>query len=350
MNRKRIYAGTAAVLLLFFFACKMMGPETESGPGPDGKAAVHIGIETSGVQGRTVLPVDGLGNVSTWYLWGGKSSESEILLKDFSGITTTVYLETGTWNFTLKGYKSNDLILVGNITGQNITLEGPNTLAFTVAPVLEGSGSLKITVSLPAGHGITGAKVFKDGTQVGGEIAPAADKIVFENNSYPAGDYYFSIRLYKNTDLYGVVSELVQVRGNLRSEKTCSLGLEDLNRTYLVTYHVDGGSLDSGVDNPGYYRSTNAGFTLPVPARTGYNFDGWYGASNFSGGAVTEIPQGSVGDKDFYAKWESYSYIVTFDKNDGTTEANPATKTVASPATSIDALPAPPTRTGYILL
>jgi uncharacterized repeat protein (TIGR02543 family) len=38
---------------------------------------------------------------------------------------------------------------------------------------------------------------------------------------------------------------------------------------------------------------------------------------------------------------------VTFNKNGGDTEASPATKTVISPATTIDVLPTPPTRTGY---
>jgi uncharacterized repeat protein (TIGR02543 family) len=47
---------------------------------------------------------------------------------------------------------------------------------------------------------------------------------------------------------------------------------------------------------------------------------------------------------------ESYSYTVTFDKNGGDTEANPQTRTVASPATTVDSLPADPTRSGYIFI
>jgi uncharacterized repeat protein (TIGR02543 family) len=39
--------------------------------------------------------------------------------------------------------------------------------------------------------------------------------------------------------------------------------------------------------------------------------------------------------------------IITFDKNGGDTEANPKTKTVTSPATTIDSLPTAPTRNGY---
>ena len=41
------------------------------------------------------------------------------------------------------------------------------------------------------------------------------------------------------------------------------------------------------------------------------------------------------------------AYTVTFDKNGGTTEASPRTKTVTPPATNVGALPAPPMRTNY---
>jgi uncharacterized repeat protein (TIGR02543 family) len=43
----------------------------------------------------------------------------------------------------------------------------------------------------------------------------------------------------------------------------------------------------------------------------------------------------------------SRTYTVTFDSQGATVEADPTTKTVTSPATTIDALPTEPTRTGY---
>ena len=42
-----------------------------------------------------------------------------------------------------------------------------------------------------------------------------------------------------------------------------------------------------------------------------------------------------------------YSYTVSFDSQGATIPASPATKTVATPATTIDALPSAPTKTGY---
>jgi len=42
-----------------------------------------------------------------------------------------------------------------------------------------------------------------------------------------------------------------------------------------------------------------------------------------------------------------WDYTVTFDKNNGTTEASPGTKKVTNPATTVDSLPTPPDRTDY---
>jgi uncharacterized repeat protein (TIGR02543 family) len=330
MNTKRLYA-VAAALLLLFFACEMITPEFGTEAVPAGKAAVRVGIEGAGGEGRTIAPAVGLEDVTIWQLYGGKTSDPEDLLESFSGGSTTgtVYLEPGTWNFTLKGYNDGEAeILRGTISNKAVTLEGPNTLSFTVAPVSEGAetGTFKITITLPHGHGITGAEVFKDGTPID-TVTPSEDAICFEHE-YPVGDYYFSFRLYKNSALYGVVSELVQVRANLRSEKTCILSEEDLNIAYTISYHLDGGQLDNGVDNPGYYRSTDVDFTLPLPLpREGYTFEGWYGNSGFTEDVITKIFQGNTGDKEFYAKWEPFTYTVAYYPNGGSGTMQPSTHT-----------------------
>jgi uncharacterized repeat protein (TIGR02543 family) len=329
MNRKRIYVG--AVLLLFFSACDLMGPEFKMEPVPDvildgtdavsdGKVALRIGIEGAGMQARTVKPGVNLDtDVTGWELWGGKDSGSETLQKSFSGNSTTLYLETGTWDFTLKGFKGSDLILRGIITGKSISV--PDTLSFTVAPVSEDTGTFKMTINLPTGHGITEVQVFKGGAKID-TVTPVPNPIVFED-TYPAGDYYFSFRLYKGTDLYGVVSELVQVRKNLTSETTIPLTTEDLNIAYEITYNLNGGAF--AVVVPGYYRSTDADYTLPVPTKTGYNFRGWYKDSVFTGPAVTKITQGSMESMEFYAKWEVITYDITYGLNGGTAGAGTPT-------------------------
>jgi uncharacterized repeat protein (TIGR02543 family) len=87
---------------------------------------------------------------------------------------------------------------------------------------------------------------------------------------------------------------------------------------------------------------------FPVdPARTGYNFGSWNTQANGSGSgfAASTAVNASI---TVYAQWDTYSYTVTFNNDGGDTAAVPAAKIVASPAVNIDALPAPPTRSGYI--
>jgi len=45
--------------------------------------------------------------------------------------------------------------------------------------------------------------------------------------------------------------------------------------------------------------------------KTGYTFKGWYTDATFSGTAITEIPSGSTGLKNVYAKWEANPYTLT---------------------------------------
>jgi hypothetical surface-anchored protein len=55
-------------------------------------------------------------------------------------------------------------------------------------------------------------------------------------------------------------------------------------------------------------------YELPVPTRTGYEFDGWFTDENFSGSAVTSTtPESNL---TFYAKWTQH-YTVTLDLDGG---------------------------------
>jgi len=117
---------------------------------------------------------------------------------------------------------------------------------------------------------------------------------------------------------------------------------------YTVTFdknNTDAGSTDASprtkrVTSP----ATNVG-TLPAPpTRTGYNFIGWNTLQNGLGTpfiATTTVSSNMT----VYAQWQARPYTVTFNKNGGDTEANPPSKTVTYPATTVGTLPAPPTRT-----
>lgn len=72
-------------------------------------------------------------------------------------------------------------------------------------------------------------------------------------------------------------------------------------RSYRVTYHANGGTIENESNYTQYVRGT--GLTLPVPTRADYAFEGWYESADFSSPAVTEIGPGESGGRVFYAKW-----------------------------------------------
>ncbi len=87
--------------------------------------------------------------------------------------------------------------------------------------------------------------------------------------------------------------------------------------------------------------------TLPTPpVKTGYVFAGWYTEASGKGTEFTATTVVSA-DCTVYAKWDSYSYTVTFDGQGDTVEPVPAKKTVSSPDVTVGTLPAPPAKSGF---
>ena len=88
--------------------------------------------------------------------------------------------------------------------------------------------------------------------------------------------------------------------------------------------------------------------TLPTPPqKTGYNFGGWFTGAGGTGTEFTATTPFTI-NLTVYAYWEEYSYTVAFDDQGATTPVSPDSKTVNSPATTIDALPTAPAKNGQI--
>ena len=84
----------------------------------------------------------------------------------------------------------------------------------------------------------------------------------------------------------------------------------------LVTLHPNGGTIseDSWEPTDGevtYTKTveTTSAVTLPIPTKDGYEFGGWYEHSEFTGSAVTAVPEGTKGEKIYYAKWNCIAPI-----------------------------------------
>ncbi|QRN85778.1 leucine-rich repeat protein [Clostridia bacterium] len=83
---------------------------------------------------------------------------------------------------------------------------------------------------------------------------------------------------------------------------------------YPVTYDLSGGLNYEGA--PVSYNIETKDIALGTPTKMGYDFAGWYDAAT-DGNQVTEIPQGSTGEVNLYARWALATYDITYNLNGG---------------------------------
>ncbi|MFA5526315.1 MAG: InlB B-repeat-containing protein, partial [Acholeplasmataceae bacterium] len=112
-------------------------------------------------------------------------------------------------------------------------------------------------------------------------------------------------------------------------------------KDYSISYENLQGTTTS---NPATYTIEDDTIELLDPsARTGYTFLGWF--TQLSGGTeVSEITQGSTGNRTLYARWSAITYTITYGNLQGTSHINPASYTIQTPTILLGN---PTGRTGY---
>ena len=123
--------------------------------------------------------------------------------------------------------------------------------------------------------------------------------------------------------------------------------------TYAVTYNAN--EATSGTAPSDQEKTHDTTLTLATNTgsleKTGYTFSGWNTAANGSGTTYAEGASYTTNaDVTLYAQWTANSYTVSFDSQGATTDADPTSKTVTIPATSIDGLPAAPEKSGHMFV
>jgi fibronectin type 3 domain-containing protein len=220
----------SGMLLSLLIACEMpQEMEAEKAVG-GGNVRVSIQVDQgySGVE-RSVFPQVTLNDINYYALWGASvGSEEAELLPSFTTQGASVVITEGVWNFTVKGYNNDDaLLLQGELRNQTIS-PGSQTLSFSVEPLLESTGSISITITLPDNSGVTTVLVFKDGVD-GVELklpepSLTGNQVSYSEADVDAGDYYYTFRLNNDAgNTLAVVSQIVQVRARLSSEKNIEL-------------------------------------------------------------------------------------------------------------------------------
>jgi len=92
---------------------------------------------------------------------------------------------------------------------------------------------------------------------------------------------------------------------------------------YTATYDLNEGSMDADLSFK--YTIESANIVLSVPSREGYDFVGWLDSE--TGEVITELPQGSYGDRTLTAQWTLKTYIITYNAGEGEGNVAPDTKT-----------------------
>ena len=131
--------------------------------------------------------------------------------------------------------------------------------------------------------------------------------------TFPAGIYVavYSFYAYDGTNTYGeYLGSWEDIVGIIPSYTTTYVQtIPELNKTYTITYNLNGGS-----GNSSRYYSAQNDLTHQIPTKSNRIFAGWYTTSDFTGEPQTGWEAHSrIGDLSLYAKW---NYSMVFNAND----------------------------------
>jgi uncharacterized repeat protein (TIGR02543 family) len=148
------------------------------------------------------------------------------------------------------------------------------------------------------------------------------------------------------TEVNGEGAEFIDT--TIVHEELTVFALWSANPPHTVTFDGDSATTGAIPANKTVVSPEITVGTLPAtdPTKTGYIFGGWY-TEKLGAGTPFLSTTAVSSDITVYAKWNNYSYTVTFDSQDATVEAEPANKTVSSPAVNVGALPTDPIKDGY---
>ncbi|MBP5450394.1 MAG: InlB B-repeat-containing protein, partial [Spirochaetales bacterium] len=264
------------------------------------------------------------GGVSVDQTWDGDGTTAAYTKMTTANVAVTV---GATYSFTLTAIKGG--AIWSGTAAKTISI-GQNSLSFALTladlgTVGAGEGNINITLRVPSVVKNVTAELVNFDT--GSEVTPTDLTLDLTNNvitykaKVGAGIYELVLTLFGDA---GKTLKLAEWReaagvadGNISSSSSVIDTTADLDSIYSINYDYNGGE-PTGVFSLSYTR--HSAVTLPTEndiSRTGYTFGGWYVDSDFNGEPVSSIQSGSVGTKNFYAKWTANQYIVTLNNGDG---------------------------------
>lgn len=279
--------------------------------------------------------------------WWAYSDEGKTAFDDMRS-ATNLYLETGTYDFTIEIYTSISIYQKSEIKNKTLT-EGENSLAFNTKFAEEGNGSFTINLTWPDEErvGQIYAGLFTEDSDgqtpvTGYELSPLypnENRATYSRYSVPPGSYYLRFEIYSqdNSQIINILEDIIKIVPGC--ETTATINLSELNSVYTVTYQLDGGNW-IGSYLPVTERNAHKILTLPdetMVEKLGYIFKGWFKSDDegatLTSEAISRIGAGTASDIELWAKWEKATALyVSGDGDDlknGLTEAN-ALKTLGA--------------------
>ncbi len=305
----------------FIFAACNNGLAEKQKASPDKMASISISINSIGpnVFARTIKPASS-DDISTISLTGIlNSSGTTTSLGSWDTVSDmeadSVSVQPGSWVFTLSlelngcpfsGTYSADVNSDDNAE-LSFNLECDSTVTYggiDFSLYMEGQGGYPTATLYDMDDNVAA-----DPVNLAIDIANGKFLIHYtrdiKNSSerVPAGTYRLKIIFYTSTSrnvIQNRYSAIVNVTSGYISsaEQTISM-----NTIYNIVYgYDDSTSFPSGSFVPGAYSSISEDIILAEPEKEGYAFYGWYTTNTFDDGTeITEIPQGSSGNKTVYA-------------------------------------------------
>ncbi len=304
-----------------------------------------IGPESQQVtKQRTALPyIPVIGEFSNFVL-KGKLGETVYTLGSWSSSDDlddeSIELEEGNWELTLSAnYNGFTFTSVKNITLNSGTIQ---QVSFVLSSENTRGGlylCTKISNSTTVNHVKYQLKKFPSDT-----LVDSGNLSVHENSAYKSvelekdnsdalinGTYRITLFFYGDSQerlLLNTYNELIRIKGGFTSNINRWI---DLNGIYTITYNYPSdATIVSGSLVENYsINSIYSEIEFPELSKAGYDWQGWYTLPNGNGSPVTSLPEGSSGNKTYYAYFTLHSYTITYELYGGShVSPNPTSYTI----------------------
>lgn len=324
--------------LFLFFGCNDITEENTIAESEEAAPALttwlHIAEPTLSGAERTALPEFDSDSIKDFAfslsgaVTGAAAEETLGTYENLTKLSSAVLAcSEGTWNFTLTASKDGT-VFKGTLSGVEIT-SGENTLNFALAwdrTALEGTGSLVFTLAYGRAANADDVKLvtaelvsYDVATQnetaltayAETALTPANNSATYEIKELAAGNYRVKINLYADTEKKNLINtwrELAIITGGQQS--IAKRTFTSLNKVYTITYELADGAFNETTDVPTIFTRNTPTFTLPTPEKEANRFSGWFTDATFAN-PVTELENGSTGNRKFFAKWSKAAIIVT---------------------------------------